>query len=105
MDAGKLDRLITILALTTGQDEYGGVTETWTPIDDPVWARWMPGAGSERFAAASTYAETQGRFLIRWRSDITPQHRVAWDGREFDILDVVEIGRREGLELRVKARA
>lgn len=104
MDAGRLDRRVSILALTEGQDDYGGVTEIWSPLTS-VWARWLPGAGSERFAAASTYAETQGRFHIRWRSDITPQHRVAWDGKEFDILDVVEIGRREGLELRVKARA
>jgi len=102
MNAGTLDRLISIQALTTSQDEYGGVTETWTELAQ-VWARWLPGAGSERFAAGSVHAETQGRFHIRWRADVTPQHRVAWDNKSWEILDVTEIDRRDGLELRVKA--
>lgn len=104
MMAGKLDRRIVIQGLTVTQDDYGGEVDAWATLAT-VWAQWLPGAGSERFTAASVYAEAHGRFRIRWRSDVTTKHRVTYDGKEFDILAVDEIGRREGLELKVKARA
>lgn len=104
INSGSLDRRIVIQALTVTQDDFGGAVEAWATLAT-VWAQWLPGAGSERFTAASVYAEAQGRFRTRWRSDVTTLHRVTWDGKEWDILDVVEIGRREGLEIKVKARA
>lgn len=104
MKAGDLDRRITILALTVERDDFGGVVETWSEVAT-VWARYLPGAGNERFMAATTYAETQARFHIRWRGDVTPEYRLSYDGKEWDILSVNEIERREGLEIAAKARA
>lgn len=101
LDAGTMDRRITIEALTVSQDAYGGTTESWATLAT-VWARWLPGGGNERFVAAAVYSETQGRFRIRWRSDVTTTHRVVWGGDNYDILAIDEIGRREGLELKVK---
>lgn len=104
MIAGALDRWVSILAPVVSQDEFGGVVETWDEVSG-VWAQYLPGAGSERFAAAAVYAETQARFLVRWRDDITTDMRFEFDGREWDILSVSEIGRRDGLEIRAKGRA
>ncbi|OAN53892.1 hypothetical protein A6A04_13450 [Paramagnetospirillum marisnigri] len=102
MDAGRLDRRVTIQALTTSSDALGGVTETWADLAT-VWAQFLPGAGKEAYSAAAVHAEAQARFRIRWRSDVTTVHRVIYDGKAWDILAVDEIGRREGLELKVKA--
>lgn len=104
MQAGQLDRLITLQGKTSTQDDHGGVVEAWAKVAD-IWAQYLAGGGNERFASAQVYAETQGRFRIRWRSGVTPQHRIVFDGKEWDIIAVDEIGRRTGLELKVKARA
>jgi SPP1 family predicted phage head-tail adaptor len=104
MDAGKLDRRITIQGVSLADDGYGGQVETWSTVATP-WAQFLPGGGNEKFASAQVYAETQARFRIRWRAGITPTNRVVFDGKTWDVLAVDEIGRREGLELRVKARA
>ena len=39
-------------------------------------------------------------FIVRWRAGIQPgTHRVVYDGRTYQIEAVVELGRREGLQL------
>lgn len=104
MQAGKLDRRITIQSATLIDDGYGGQVETWGDVAT-VWAQFLPGGGNERFASAQVYAETQARFRIRWRAGLSPKNRVLFDGKAWDVLAVDEIGRRDGIELRVKARA
>ena len=105
MDAGKLDRLITIQAATTTQNEFGEPIPSWSNLAD-VWAEYLPGGGSERFTAQQVYAETTARFRIRWRSDVDAMSRILFDGKTWDILAVDEFdGRRNGLEIKVKAGA
>ncbi|MCA9467679.1 MAG: head-tail adaptor protein, partial [Nitrospira sp.] len=41
----------------------------------------------------------------RYRADLTPIDRLSYAGRTYDVTGVVEIGRREGLEIYSKARA
>jgi SPP1 family predicted phage head-tail adaptor len=103
MMASALDLRIVIQAKTSAQDEsFGGAVETWEDVVT-VWAQYLPGGGNERFAAAQVYAETQARFRLRWRDDVTVQNRITFEGKTYDILAVDEIGRRHGLELKVKA--
>lgn len=103
-DAGKLDRRIALQEKTASKDALGGLTESWVTIAN-VWAQYLTGGGSERFSSAQIYAETQARFRIRWMASITPEHRIVYDGKEWDILSVDEIGRKEGIEIKAKARA
>ena len=57
-------------------------------------------AGLERVQAAQLMSVMDTRFIIRWRGDLEPgTHRVVFDGRTYDIEAVVELGRREGLQL------
>lgn len=102
--AGRLDRRITISRRTTTQDALGGVVETWSPLCT-VWAACRPLTGREYFAAMQVNAEIAMEFTIRWREGITPLDRVTFDGRDYDVVHVAEIGRREGLLLLGKARA
>src|SRR5690625_4109788 len=96
-----LDRTIEVQELTTTIDDYGGVVEAWQTVSVEN-AQYLPGGGNERFAAAQVYAQTEGRFRLRYRPWITPEHRICWEGRAYDIVAVEEIGRRVGSEVRVK---
>jgi SPP1 family predicted phage head-tail adaptor len=104
MRAGKMDRRIIIQRATVTQDDHGEPIETWATLDT-VWAQYLPGGGDERYSGQQVFAETQCRFRIRHRAGIKPTDRVSYEGREYDILAVDPIGRREGLEIKAKARA
>ena len=103
MDPSNLDRRITIQEPVVSKDGYGeDVVTGWTPVAT-VWAQVIPVSGREYFDAAAIRAEKTTRFRIRWRSGVTEAMRIVYDGRSYDILGIVEIGRREGLEIRAEA--
>jgi SPP1 family predicted phage head-tail adaptor len=65
-----------------------------------VWARTVALKGLEKWASQQTKAELHERYEIRYRDDITPgENRFLFEGRTYDIHSVVEITRRQGLEL------
>lgn len=98
MIVGRLDRRITIEQPTASQDAYGEPVESWGALAT-VWAQVQPLRGEERFEAQQVGAERTVRFRIRYRSDVTEQMRVVYDGDVYDITAVLELGRREGLEI------
>lgn len=104
IEAGKLDRRITLLTKIATRDAYGAEIETWSE-GAAVWAQYLPGGGTERYASGRIYADTQARFRIRWRGDVSVANRIAFEGKNWEILAVDEIGRRVGLELKAKASA
>ena len=61
-DAGRLDRRITLQALTWAEDEFGQVIETWTDFAT-VWAEVQPMAGLERVQAAQLMSIMDTRFM------------------------------------------
>lgn len=70
------------------------------------WAERRELRGDERWNAQQVVAAISAKYRIRYRSDITPMVRVVdADGREYDIQAQLELGRKEGLELIVSARA
>ncbi len=104
LDAGALDRRIRIERAGMGDDGYNE-TEVWTPLAT-VWAQYLPARGREAREALGREATMPATFRIRWRADappIGPGDRLRFpaddDGRVFDIASVIEIGRREGLEI------
>jgi head-tail adaptor len=44
------------------------------------------------------------RFRIRWGLGVEETDRVSYDGKDFEIIGVKEIGRREGQEITAAAR-
>lgn len=104
LKAGRLDRLATIRAKTLANDDAGQPIETWADVAT-VWTEKTDLRGREFFAAQANNAEIETRFRIRWRTGVTPENRIVFEGRDYEILSVAEIGRREGLEIMAKARA
>jgi SPP1 family predicted phage head-tail adaptor len=98
IQAGKLDRRITIQERTAVQDGAGGETVTWVDRAT-VWAAKMDVSGREQLMAHQMVPTDLVRFRIRYRSDVAMTDRVVYDGVAYNIQHKAEIGRREGLEL------
>lgn len=97
--ATDLNRKITFRKLTITQDpNTGEMIETWADHVS-VFARVEPLVGREYFAAAAVQAEDTTKFTMRYRGDITPDMRIAFDGNEYDITSIQNIrtGNRETL--------
>lgn len=99
MRAGKLDKTIKVQAFTETVNEYGGVTETWT--DFATVRAQVVQAGTEEFLRSYGEADTTAIiFRIRWLDGVTTDHCIVYDGKNLNIRELKEIGRRKGLELR-----
>lgn len=96
MQAGRLDRQITLQTLTVNRDDFGGQTQDWADLAT-VWAQATPWRGSEAVHADQVTALAEMRFQIRWRDDFDEKARVVFEGVAYDIVRIDEIGRRGGL--------
>jgi len=108
MQAGKLDRRVTFQKATESQSASGAVIQTWADAVT-VWATYLPESGTEGFREAQEQGWSMARFRTRYWLDAdegpTVKYRLVSDGVTFDILEVREIGRREGWEFVARARA
>jgi SPP1 family predicted phage head-tail adaptor len=107
MDAGSLDRRITLLRSALINNAYGDPEPGYSELAT-VWASVKPGPGNERLASAENAANAPTVFRVRWSADVAdlnPKDLAEYDGRRFNILSVVEIGRRDGLEIAATGRA
>ncbi len=104
MMAGKRDRRVTLLSPSKAQDAAGQTKVTYASAGD-VWAQKIPLRGGEGFKASQRYAEATDRFLILHRTDVTPEWRIRYDGRDYEIVAVLEVGRRKGLDVYTQVRA
>lgn len=96
MQSGKLDRRITLSTLTITRDDYGGQVESWGTLAT-VWAAAVPWRGDEAVNADQVTALAEFRFQMRYRDDFDKKARLTFEGDEYDIIRIDEIGRREGL--------
>jgi SPP1 family predicted phage head-tail adaptor len=101
MQHEKLDRRITIQSQLITHSDSGEEVVEWSTVAT-VWAEKRENAGAERFAARQNVGYAVKTFAFRWSnavSGITVEHRILFDGRQFNITDVREIGRRQGIEV------
>lgn len=105
--ARKLDRTVAFLRATMTRDSDHNPLEVWRPVA-VVRAEVTPVSDGERVRAAEVAASISARVVTRWTrtlAGITPKDRAKLDGREFNIVNVKELGRRKWLEFSVQARA
>ncbi len=101
--AGRLDRRIRLERRHEEIDDSGQAVTIWLPLAE-VWARVEPLGGREGFGKQQFVATGDLRFTIRWRGDVTPLHRVVHEERAYDVVTVVEAGRREALLIVARGR-
>lgn len=104
MKAGNLDRTISIDAYTAGApDDYGVSQPAWAPFAT-IRAQLVTMSTEEFLRASGEASEATIVFRTRFLPGITNAHRLTFEGRQFDIKEVKEIGRRDALELRCQER-
>jgi len=105
MRSGKLDRVIDITRTTTTPNP----DEPWepgTPVTTTVAtvrAQVIQQSTEEFMKSFGEAQETAIVFRIRWLDGVLLTDQIAYDGKSFDIVEIKEIGRRRGLDLRAKA--
>jgi head-tail adaptor len=109
MNAGKFDRLVTIVTPpkpdAASSDEWNEETGP-PPSRVDAWAAIKTAPGTERFQSAENMALAPMRFFFRWRADLVrPTSRIEYDGRTFDVKSIEEVGRRQLLQVGAVARA
>lgn len=102
MISGRMDRKITIQEYTESTNDYGEVEKSWSDVAT-VWAEVKQQSARETWQAGKV-AETEMMFRIRYRSGINSKMRVVYDGDNYDIAGVREIGRRDGLEIQAQVQ-
>lgn len=98
LEPGRMNRKVIIERVTETRDGIGGVTETWA-TQATVWAQQIPVGGSEALKAGRETASQTSKFLCWYVSGITEKDRLNFDSKYWNIINIKEIGYREGLEI------
>lgn len=98
MKPGTLDRRVTILRRALTRNEHGEQVETYSELTT-VWAQRLDVTAREAFTAQTTIAEGTAKFRMRYRSDLIYTDRLSCESKEYDIVQIAELGRREATEI------
>lgn len=88
MQAGALRHRLTLETPNTTADSFGEETEAPYTTLATVWGSIEPLSGNERLRMQQVQAEVTHRVRIRYRSGVTPELRVKFGTRYFNILSV-----------------
>lgn len=104
LEAGRLDKRVTIQTLVESSDGAGGQNRSWAAGALTVWASVEPGTGREFAAAQQLQPELSHIVTIRYRTGITPKMRIKYMAggvtRTFSIHSLVDpLERHEQLQL------
>jgi SPP1 family predicted phage head-tail adaptor len=102
MRAGLLDRIIAVDRNTGAANAWNEPVDAWTQIAR-TFARVREGKGGEFLQRDQVSSARKIVFTIRHNPEIRVTDRVRYDGATFNILSVVEIGRRRGTELHAES--
>lgn len=99
MQAGLLNRRVTLQAPGTTQDELGQPIPGWTDVA-PMWADIRMKSGLESIKAGAPVSVVQASIRVRYRAGITAGMRVVHNLQAFNITAVLpDVGGREYVDL------
>lgn len=92
LNASDLNKRITLQQKSNNYqtDEEGNPIEVWNDIAI-IWAAVKPLRGREFWQAASTNAENTIKVIIRYRSGITNDMRIAYGNRLLEITNIIDV--------------
>ena len=97
--SGNLDRQITITRLSETVSASGGVSKSWTPLHT-VRAEKVELASAEDREAFGNAGTSQVVFRVRFIPDLKTNDRIKFEGHDYDLDGITELGRKHGQELR-----
>lgn len=89
MRAGVLRERITIERPRDVRSTLGETTLVWEPLAE-VWASARAYSGRDVMQAMQVNMVITHKFMIRHRGDVTPECRIRWRDRTFEITYVME---------------
>lgn len=104
MRAGKLDRRVIVQRLSETVSAAGTVSEAWTTFGE-LYAELVNLATVEGKAAFGDADTTAALLRTRYYSGLTTADRFVLNGDFYNIKGIAEIGRRQGLEIRIERAA
>jgi SPP1 family predicted phage head-tail adaptor len=102
INAGELDRKVTVQQDTGTPDEFGQIQPNWTNLytDIPCSVDFMK--GGEVWESTQDVGNLTTDFKMRYYSGITPAMRLVFEGENYDIKRVIEVTRRKGYVIRAQ---
>lgn len=104
--AGDLNRRVTLRQKVTTFDQHNQPVTNWQSVG-PISASWRRATANERLAGAQISAAVTDIFELRLtdRTKVTdPTWELVFKQQTYDIVEVTEIGFREGILIRAAAR-
>ena len=102
IEAGKLNRQLTLFAPIKQRSPTGAEIEAWRKVATVSAARQSLSLRDVNRMAGIAEAQ-EAKFVIRYRTDVTTSFEVTCDKRRYSVVAVDEMGNREGLTLLVRA--
>ncbi|NIM21851.1 MAG: phage head closure protein [Candidatus Latescibacteria bacterium] len=96
--SGLFDREITIEVNTPTRDAIGGTVDSWATFQS-VWAQVIPVKGEEILKFSREVSGEVNRFTFHYVAGVLNEHRIVYEGENWNILFIREIRRREALEV------
>ena len=107
MRFGRADRRIALQSSTLATNAYGQRVATWATYAT-VWAQLTYTGGDEKLQSDQVSSTVKTQFKIRYSSDtssVKPSDRVVYNGNNYEVLYVQEVGRSEALNLICELRS
>lgn len=100
LGSGLMTKKATVQTPTESANAIGEPILAWSTFATR-WIALLPLSGSEQMTAMANEASVTHRVRMRYTSGLKPKMRLEAEGRTFEIMSVVERGRREEHELMV----
>ena len=88
MEAGKLRKRVRLQELTEKQNDFGEIVRSYTTYAT-VWAAVKPLQGRELQFAQQINAEVTYKITIRYKFNVTSEHRVIHRKKILEIISVI----------------
>ena len=88
MQAGKLNKRITIQEYSEASNSIGEPIKSWSDVAT-VWAGFKTLKGSEKFRNEQVLADVSASIIIRYRDDVTSKQRIIFGSNTYEILSVI----------------
>ena len=93
INPSELRHSIVIQSVARVSDGAGGQTETWS-TQTTAYASIQPIKGYQKFQAMQTETPITHKIKMRYQAGISTQNRIVFDGRTFDVVEVLNIDER-----------
>lgn len=91
INIGRLNKRITFMKLTEEKDKMGQLKQVLTEVGT-VWASFYPIRGTEFYEAQKVQSKITHKCYIRYRNDIDTNSYIRYDGKNFVIDSVIDVG-------------